>query len=50
MVVIIVTMGVYPQPFLRRMDRSVASILQGIEKRAVFFTPQAPAKHAEGRR
>ena len=50
MVVIIVAMGVYPQPFLRRMDRSVASILQCIEKRAVFFTDQAPAKPAEGRR
>ena len=50
MVVVIVAMGVYPQPFLRRMDRSVTSILQCIEKRAVFFTEQAPAKHAEGRR
>jgi NADH-quinone oxidoreductase subunit M len=50
MVVIIVAMGVYPQPFLRRMDRSVTSILQGIQKRAIFFTEQAPAKPAEGRR
>jgi NADH-quinone oxidoreductase subunit M len=50
MVVVIVAMGVYPQPFLRRMDQSVASVLQCIEKRAAFFPGQAPAKYAEGRR
>jgi NADH-quinone oxidoreductase subunit M len=50
MVVVIVAMGVYPQPFLRRMDQSVASVLQCIEKRAAFFPGQAPAEYAEGRR
>ncbi|MBZ5671724.1 MAG: NADH-quinone oxidoreductase subunit M [Acidobacteriia bacterium] len=44
-VVVIVAMGVYPQPFLRRMDQSVASILQRVEKRTLLFTERAPAGH-----
>jgi NADH-quinone oxidoreductase subunit M len=32
-VIVILAMGVYPQPFLRRMDRSVAAILSRVELR-----------------
>ncbi len=49
-VVVIVAMGIYPQPFLRRMDQSVASILQRVEKRTLLFTERAPAGHLGGGR
>jgi NADH-quinone oxidoreductase subunit M len=46
MVVVIIAMGVYPQPFLRRMDRTVNFLLQRVEgqptvltKRVVFPMP-----------
>jgi NADH-quinone oxidoreductase subunit M len=32
-VIVILAMGIYPQPFLRRMDRSVAAILSRVELR-----------------
>jgi len=32
-VIVILAMGVYPQPFLRRMDRSVDAILSRVELR-----------------
>jgi NADH-quinone oxidoreductase subunit M len=38
MVVVIIAMGIYPQPFLRRMDRSVNSIMQRLESRTLLFT------------
>ena len=31
-------MGVYPQPFLRRMDRSVSSIMLRLEKNSLVIT------------
>jgi NADH-quinone oxidoreductase subunit M len=33
-VIVILAMGIYPQPFLRRMDRSVAAIMSRVEQRA----------------
>jgi NADH-quinone oxidoreductase subunit M len=50
MVIVVIAMGVYPQPFLRRMDRSVASILQRVEKQAVSSPEPAPGKRVEGGR
>ena len=41
MVVVIIAMGVYPQPFLRRMDRSVDAIMQRVESRTLLFTDRA---------
>ena len=32
-VIVILAMGIYPQPFLRRMDRSVAAIMSRVEQR-----------------
>jgi len=49
-VVVIVAMGVYPQPFLRRMDHSVAAIMQRVEKRTLLFTERAPVGHLGGGR
>jgi len=40
-VVVIIAMGVYPQPFLRRMDRSVDTIMQHLESRTLLFTDRA---------
>jgi NADH-quinone oxidoreductase subunit M len=36
-VLVILAMGVYPQPFLRRMDRPVSEVLQRIEPGATQF-------------
>jgi formate hydrogenlyase subunit 3/multisubunit Na+/H+ antiporter MnhD subunit len=38
MVVVIIAMGVYPQPFLRRTDRGVASVMQRLEKHTSLLT------------
>jgi NADH-quinone oxidoreductase subunit M len=37
-VVVIMAMGVYPQPFLRRMDRGVTSIMLRLDKHSVLMT------------
>jgi NADH-quinone oxidoreductase subunit M len=53
MVVVIIAMGVYPQPFLRRMDRSVNSIMQRLERHTLLFTVRATppgVASVEGRR
>jgi len=48
MVVVIIAMGVYPQPFLRRMDRSVTSIILHLNKHTLILTDGAnPAKRAK---
>ena len=53
-VIVILAMGVYPQPFLRRMDGTVASVLQRIEQKTILFTdrgsarPAAPFSRADG--
>jgi len=47
MVVVIIAMGVYPQPFLRRMDRGVDSLMMRLERHSVMFVdrgdPHRPA-------
>jgi NADH-quinone oxidoreductase subunit M len=47
-VVIIVAMGIYPRPFLRRMDNSVHFIMLRMERRALIFADRAPAGHLGG--
>jgi NADH-quinone oxidoreductase subunit M len=41
MVVVIVAMGVYPQPFLRRMDRAVDAIISRLERPSLLVTERA---------
>jgi NADH-quinone oxidoreductase subunit M len=51
MVVVIIAMGVYPQPFLRRMDPMVNSVMRRVEGRSMIVTnratpnPQLPTAH-----
>jgi NADH-quinone oxidoreductase subunit M len=42
-VVVIIAMGVYPQPFLRRMDKGVESLMLRMEKHTVIMTDRTPA-------
>jgi NADH-quinone oxidoreductase subunit M len=37
-VIVILAMGIYPQPFLRRMDRSVAAVMQRIDSNSLMMT------------
>ena len=37
-VVVMFWMGLYPQPFLRKMDASVANLINQVEKREAIFT------------
>jgi len=46
-VAVILAMGVYPKPFLSRMDRSVASVLQRLEKNRVLVTSTVSDRQAE---
>jgi len=50
MVAIIIAMGVYPQPVLRRMDTSVHSIMLRLERRALIFAERLPAGRREAGR
>jgi NADH-quinone oxidoreductase subunit M len=45
MVVVIIAMGIYPQPFLRRMDRGVNSLMLRLEQHSVILVDRAPAEH-----
>ena len=45
MVVVIIAMGIYPQPFLRRMDRGVNSLMMRLEQHSVIIVDRAPAGH-----
>ena len=46
MVIVIIAMGVYPQPFLRRMDRTVDSIMLRISKHSLILrSAPPPAAH-----
>jgi NADH-quinone oxidoreductase subunit M len=46
-VIVILAMGIYPQPFLRRMDRSVEAVVQRLEQGTLLYTRRAPQKHTE---
>ncbi len=48
-VLVIIVMGVFPQPFLRRMDRSVAAVVQRMEQKATNVAAKVPAKPVEHR-
>jgi NADH-quinone oxidoreductase subunit M len=50
MVITIIAMGIYPQPFLRRMDRSVTELMQRIEPHTVSMTARIPLGHVGGGR
>ena len=41
MVVVIIAMGIYPRPFLRRMDQSVNAIMLRLDKRSLLMTNRA---------
>ncbi|MGA3326403.1 MAG: hypothetical protein ABSF45_18180, partial [Terriglobia bacterium] len=41
MVIVIIAMGVYPQPFLRRMDRGVNSIMFRLDRHSMLITDRA---------
>jgi NADH-quinone oxidoreductase subunit M len=45
MVVVIIAMGIYPQPFLRRMDKGVDSLMMRLEQHSVILVDRAPAGH-----
>ena len=45
MVVVMIGMGIYPQPFLRRMDRDVEALMLRVERHSVMLTDRAPAGH-----
>ena len=49
-VLIILGMGIYPQPFLRRLDQSVATILQRSGQRTWLTTQSAPQTRPGGGR
>jgi len=49
-VLVILAMGIYPQPFLRRLDQSVASILQRVEQQTWLSTERAPVRLPGGER
>ena len=43
MVVVIIAMGIYPQPFLRRMDRGVTSLMFRLDQHSTLITKGTPA-------
>ena len=45
MVVVIIAMGIYPQPFLRRMDKGVDSLMMRLEQHSVILVDRAPGGH-----
>ena len=45
MVVVIIAMGIYPQPFLRRMDQGVNTLMMRLEQHSVILVDRAPAGH-----
>jgi NADH-quinone oxidoreductase subunit M len=47
---VILGMGVYPQPFLRRMDKSVTAIMLRLEKRTMIYAERAPVRLPGGGR
>ncbi len=44
---VILAMGVYPQPFLRRMDSSAVWVIQHVEQTTLQLALEAPARRAE---
>jgi NADH-quinone oxidoreductase subunit M len=46
-VLVILWMGIYPQPFLRRLDLSVAQVIHRVEQGPPSFALKKPFSHAE---
>jgi NADH-quinone oxidoreductase subunit M len=46
-VVVILWMGIYPQPFLRRLDLNVAQVIQRVERGQPSFALQKAVPPAE---
>ncbi len=46
-VLAIIGMGIYPQPFLRRMDRSAAAVVRRVELKTPNVAAKVPAKQVE---
>jgi len=44
---VIVAMGIYPRPFLRRMDTTVAQVIQRVEQSRLSALTSAPAARGE---
>jgi NADH-quinone oxidoreductase subunit M len=47
-VVVIIGMGIYPQPFLRRMDNTVTALMMRIENHSLILTTHARPPSAAG--
>ncbi len=50
MVVVIIAMGIYPQPFLRRMDRNVTALMQRLDNRSLTMINRTPLGRVGGGR
>ncbi len=46
-VLVIIGMGVYPQPFLRRMDRSMTAVVRRVEQKVPNVAAKLPSKQVE---
>jgi NADH-quinone oxidoreductase subunit M len=45
MVVVIIAMGVYPTPFLRRMDKGVDALMRRVDQHSVIIVDRTPVGH-----
>ncbi len=50
MVAVIIGMGIYPQPFLRRLDANVKGLMYRVHTHAVVTADRGPIGHAGGGR
>jgi NADH-quinone oxidoreductase subunit M len=49
-VLVVLLMGIYPQPFLRRLDAGVTAVIERVEPQALRWALKAPAAPREGSR
>jgi NADH-quinone oxidoreductase subunit M len=49
-VLVVLLMGIYPQPFLRRLDAGVTAVIQRVEPQSLRWALKAPAVPREGSR
>ncbi len=45
MVIVIIGMGIYPQPFLRRLDRDVTTMMLRLNRKSLLLTDRLPGGH-----
>jgi NADH-quinone oxidoreductase subunit M len=48
MVVVIIGMGIYPQPFLRRLDRNVDAVVKRLDRRSVIIVKRTSPRELAG--